>query len=46
VPLSSVAFASSEALVVATWDPVGRFGVVDCSSGAAKSEHAVAGRWS
>jgi WD40 repeat protein len=45
-PLSAVAFADEANLVVATWDPRGRFGVVDCANGAAKVEHAVAGRWS
>ena len=46
VPLSAVAFGAGDELVVATWDAIGRFGVVDCASGAAKREHAVAGRWS
>jgi WD40 repeat protein len=45
-PLSAVAFADEASVVVATWDPAGRFGVVDRASGAAKIEHAVAGRWS
>jgi WD40 repeat protein len=45
-PLSAVAFAGDDRVVVATWDPIGRFGVVDCASGSAKSEHSVAGSWS
>jgi hypothetical protein len=45
-PLSAVAFAPDGRLVVSTWDPRGRFGVVDPESGALLAEHAVAGRWS
>jgi WD40 repeat protein len=45
--ISAVAFAGDAgAVVVATWDPCGRFGVVDCASAELRSEHAVAGRWS
>jgi WD40 repeat protein len=46
VPLSTVAFAPADgALVVATWDPHGRFGLVDPASGEAKSVHALARSW-
>jgi WD40 repeat protein len=46
VPLSTVAFApSGGAVVVATWDPHGRFGLVDVANGEAKSAHALARSW-
>jgi WD40 repeat protein len=46
VPLSAVAFAPGDAaVVVATWDPHGRFGVVDVANGEAKCEHALARSW-
>jgi WD40 repeat protein len=46
VPLSTVAFApGDEAVVVASWDPYGRFGVVDVANGEAKSEHRLARSW-
>ncbi len=46
VPLSTVAFApGDETLVVASWDPHGRFALVDVANGAAKSEHALARSW-
>jgi WD40 repeat protein len=46
VPLSTVAFAPrDEAVVVATWDPHGRFGLVDVANGEAKSVHALARSW-
>jgi WD40 repeat protein len=46
VPLSTVAFApGGGAVVVATWDPHGRFGIVDVANGEAKSAHALARSW-
>jgi WD40 repeat protein len=46
VPLSTVAFEpAGGAVVVATWDPHGRFGLVDVANGEAKSEHALARSW-
>jgi WD40 repeat protein len=46
VPLSTVAFAPGEgAVVVATWDPHGRFGLVDVANGEAKRVHALARSW-
>ena len=46
VPLSTVAFApGDETVVVASWDPHGRFGVVDVANGEAKSVHALARSW-
>jgi WD40 repeat protein len=45
-PLSAVAFEGSERLVVTSWDPRGRFGRVDVSSGKLLDEHVVSGRWS
>ena len=45
-PLSTLAFAPGDAsLVVATWDPYGRFGVVDVANGEARSEHRLARSW-
>jgi WD40 repeat protein len=45
-PLSSVAFAPDGAtVVVATWDPHGRFGEVDVANGEAKDVHALARSW-
>jgi WD40 repeat protein len=44
-PLSSVAFAGAERIVVASWDPRGRFGSVDAASGKLLGDHVVAGRW-
>jgi len=47
VPLSAVAFPGDAShLVVSTWDPHGRFGVVDAASGRLLADRAVAGRWS
>ena len=46
VPLSTVAFApGDEAVVVASWDPHGRYGLVDVANGELKSEHALARSW-
>jgi WD40 repeat protein len=46
VPLSTVAFAPGDgAVVVATWDPHGRFGAVDVANGEAKSVFALARSW-
>jgi WD40 repeat protein len=46
VPLSTVAFLpGDEAVVVASWDPHGRYGLVDLANGQAKSEHALARSW-
>jgi hypothetical protein len=46
VPLSTVAFAPGDkTVVVASWDPHGRFGAVDVANGAAKSVHALARSW-
>ena len=46
VPLSTVAFApGDEAVVVASWDPHGRYGLVGVANGEAKSEHALARSW-
>jgi WD40 repeat protein len=46
VPLSTVAFAPGDAaVVVASWDPHGRFGVIDVANGQAKSEHRLARSW-
>ena len=46
VPLSTVAFApGDETVVVASWDPHGRFGVVDVANGEVKSVHALARSW-
>jgi len=46
VPLSTVAFAPGFAsVVVASWDPHGRFGVIELGSGQAKSEHRLARSW-
>jgi WD40 repeat protein len=46
VPLSTVAFSpGDETLVVATWDPHGRYGLVDVANGEAKIVHALARSW-
>jgi WD40 repeat protein len=46
VPLSTVAFApGDEVVVVASWDPHGRFGLVDVANGEAESVHALARSW-
>lgn len=46
VPLSTVAFLpGDEAVVVASWDPHGRFGAVDVVNGEAKSAFALARSW-
>ena len=46
VPLSTVAFApGGGAVVVATWDPHGRYGLVDLANGDAKVSHALARSW-
>jgi WD40 repeat protein len=46
VPLSTVAFGPEDgAVVVATWDPHGRFGRVDAANGEAKDAHALARSW-
>jgi WD40 repeat protein len=46
VPLSTVAFMPrDEGVVVASWDPHGRFGVVSAANGEAKSVHALARSW-
>jgi WD40 repeat protein len=46
VPLSTVAFVPGDAaVVVASWDPHGRFGVIDLANGQAKCEHRLARSW-
>ena len=45
-PLSAVAFTGDGRLLVSTWDPRGRFGLVDAASGRLLADHAVAGSWS
>ena len=43
VPLSTVAFAADPAaIVLASWEPQGRFGVIGVANGQAKSEHRLA----
>lgn len=45
-PLSAIAFQENDRLVVSTWDPRGRFGLLDAENGKLLADHAVAGSWS